>query len=93
MLFTHLINGIDLYIFMHVAGVPKLQRSELETACEDFSNIIGSLPNGTIYKGTLSSGVEIAVTTTAAKSAEDWSENVETQFRNKACQVAQMFLK
>lgn len=65
--------------------MPKLQRSELETACEDFSNIIGSLPNGTIYKGTLSSGVEIAVTATAARSGGDWSENVETQFRNKAC--------
>nr|GMD69242.1 probable inactive receptor-like protein kinase At3g56050 [Ipomoea batatas] len=70
-----------------VTGVPKLQRSELETACEDFSNIIGSLPNGTVYKGTLSSGVEIAVTATAARSGGHWSENVETQFRNKACQV------
>ncbi|KAL2470998.1 putative inactive receptor-like protein kinase [Abeliophyllum distichum] len=34
-----------------VSGVPKLQRSELETACEDFSNIIGSLSKGTVYKG------------------------------------------
>ncbi|KAK3019353.1 hypothetical protein RJ639_003884 [Escallonia herrerae] len=48
-----------------VTGVPKLQRSELVTACEDFSNIIGSLSDGTVYKGTLSSGVEIAVTSTA----------------------------
>lgn len=66
------------------SGVPKLQRSELETACEDFSNIIGSLSDGTVYKGTLSSGVEIAVTSTAVKSANDWSENLEAQFRNKA---------
>ncbi|KAM7501771.1 hypothetical protein LguiB_000675 [Lonicera macranthoides] len=67
-----------------VTGVPKLQRSELETACEDFSNIIGSLSDGTVYKGTLSSGVEIGVTSTAVKSANDWSENLEAQFRNKA---------
>lgn len=70
-----------------ILGVPKLQRSELVTACEDFSNIIGSLSDGTVYKGTLSSGVEIAVTSTAVKSAEDWSKNLETQFRNKACKT------
>ncbi|GMP89763.1 hypothetical protein CsSME_00041187 [Camellia sinensis var. sinensis] len=64
-----------------VTGVPKLQRSELETACEDFSNIIGSLSDGTVYKGTLSSGVEIAVTSTAVKYAEDWSKKSEAQFR------------
>lgn len=64
--------------------MPKLQRSELEIACEDFSNIIGSLSDGIVYKGTLSSGVEIAVTSTAVKSVEDWSKSSETQFRKKA---------
>ncbi|GAA0151124.1 hypothetical protein LIER_37232 [Lithospermum erythrorhizon] len=66
-----------------VAGVPKLQRSELETACEDFSNIIGSLSDNIIYKGTLSSGVEIAVASSAVKSADGWSSNLEAQYRNK----------
>ncbi|KAL4333364.1 hypothetical protein GQ457_07G033660 [Hibiscus cannabinus] len=66
-----------------VTGVPKLKRSELEAACEDFSNIIGTFSDGTVYKGTLSSGVEIAVTSTAVASREDWSRNLETQFRNK----------
>ncbi|KAJ4840515.1 hypothetical protein Tsubulata_000457 [Turnera subulata] len=66
-----------------VTGVPKLKRSELEAACEDFSNIIGSFSDGTVYKGTLSSGVEIAVTSTAVTSREDWSKNLEAQFRNK----------
>lgn len=74
-----------------VPGVPKLHRSELETACEDFSNIIGSLSNGTVYKGTLSSAVEIAVTSTTVMSAKDWSKNLETQFRNKACQNKNLF--
>ncbi|XWS71880.1 hypothetical protein CRYUN_Cryun03dG0175800 [Craigia yunnanensis] len=64
-------------------GVPELKRSELEAACEDFSNIIGTFSDGTVYKGTLSSGVEIAVTSTAVSSREDWSKNLEAQFRKK----------
>ncbi|MFS7902834.1 putative protein kinase RLK-Pelle-LRR-VI-2 family [Helianthus anomalus] len=64
-------------------GVPSLQRPELVTACEDFSNIIGTMLDGTVYKGTLSSGVEIAVTSTAITSSKDWNKKLETQFRNK----------
>ncbi|XWS56769.1 hypothetical protein CRYUN_Cryun09bG0113800 [Craigia yunnanensis] len=66
-----------------VTGVPKLKRSELEAACEDFSNVIGSSTIGTVYKGTLSNGVEIAVASVPEKSAKDWSKNLETQFRKK----------
>ncbi|TYI63076.1 hypothetical protein E1A91_D10G296200v1 [Gossypium mustelinum] len=66
-----------------VTGVPKLKRSELEAACEDFSNVIGSSTIGTVYKGTLSNAVEIAVVSLPVKSAKDWSKNLETQFRNK----------
>ncbi|MFQ6647242.1 hypothetical protein Gotur_019172, partial [Gossypium turneri] len=66
-----------------VTGVPKLKRSELEAACEDFSNVIGSSTIGTVYKGTLSNAVEIAVVSFPVKSAKDWSKNLETQFRNK----------
>lgn len=66
-----------------VTGVPKLKRSELETACEDFSNVIGSSSIGTVYKGTLSSGVEIAVTSASVTSSKDWSKNLEVQFRKK----------
>ncbi|KAJ4720114.1 putative Receptor protein kinase [Melia azedarach] len=66
-----------------VTGVPKLKRSELEAACEDFSNVIGSSPIGMVYKGTLSSGVEIAVASVAEASAKDWSKNLEVQFRKK----------
>lgn len=68
-----------------VSGVPKLKRQELVAACEDFSNIIGSFSEGTIYKGTLSSGVEIAVTSTSVKSRKDWSKNLGAQFRKKVC--------
>ncbi|CAK7330493.1 unnamed protein product [Dovyalis caffra] len=73
-----------------VTGVPKLKRSELEAACEDFSNIIGSFSDGTVYKGTLSSGVEIAVTSTAVRSREDWLKNLEAQFRKKIDTLSKM---
>lgn len=67
-------------------GVPKLKRSELEAACEDFSNVIGTSPVGsiyTVYKGTLSSGVEIAVASVTVTSLKDWSKTSEVQFRKK----------
>ncbi|XP_077252228.1 leucine-rich repeat protein kinase family protein isoform X2 [Tasmannia lanceolata] len=66
-----------------VTGVPKLNRGELETACEDFSNIIGTYPHFTLFKGTLSSGVEIAVASTSVPSAKDWSRRSEVHFRKK----------
>ncbi|GLT31505.1 hypothetical protein SLA2020_062380 [Shorea laevis] len=66
-----------------ITGVPKLKRSELEAACEDFSNVISSSPIGMVYKGTLSNGVEIAVASVAVASARDWSINLETEFRKK----------
>ncbi|XP_066334801.1 protein MALE DISCOVERER 2-like isoform X2 [Miscanthus floridulus] len=66
-----------------VAGVPSLGRAELQAACEDFINVIGSSPDCTLYKGTLSSGVEIAVVSTSVNSAEDWTDRSEEQFKNK----------
>lgn len=66
-----------------VTGVPKLNRVDLEAACEEFSNVIGSTPDSMLYKGTLSSGVEIAVTSTTISPAKDWSEHSELYFRKK----------
>ncbi|CAI0415702.1 unnamed protein product [Linum tenue] len=66
-----------------ITGIPKLKRTELESACEDFSNVIGSSPLGMLYKGTLSSGVEIAVASVALTSSKDWSRNLELQFAKK----------
>ncbi|WOK91497.1 protein MALE DISCOVERER 2 [Canna indica] len=65
------------------AGVPKLKRAELDAACEDFSNIVLSYPEYIIYKGTLSSGVEIAVVSTSITSTNDWSKHSEMLFRKK----------
>ncbi|MQL76459.1 hypothetical protein Taro_008858 [Colocasia esculenta] len=73
-----------------VTGVSQLKRSELETACEDFSNIIGSLSDCMLYKGTLSSGVEIAVASTLVTSAKDWSKHSESQFRKKIATLSKV---
>ncbi|KAI6676163.1 hypothetical protein NL676_036959 [Syzygium grande] len=70
------------FICTCIPGLPKLKRAEVEAACEDFSNVVGSSSIGTIYKGTLSTGVEIAVASVAVKSSKDWSKNLEVQFRN-----------
>ncbi|KAL9146218.1 hypothetical protein ABFS82_13G095800 [Erythranthe guttata] len=67
-----------------ITGVPKLNRGELETACEDFSNIIYTHDGvATLYKGTLSSGVEIAVVSTAIGFLNEWSKRAELTFRKK----------
>ena len=65
------------------SGVPSLGRAELQAACEDFINVIGSSSDCTLYKGTLSSGVEIAVVSTSVNSAKDWTDRTEEQFKNK----------
>ncbi|CAN1230019.1 Protein MALE DISCOVERER 1 [Linum grandiflorum] len=66
-----------------VSGVPKLNRLELETACEEFSNIIEKFDGGTVYKGTLSSGIEIAVVSTSITSLKDWSRTAEKAYCKK----------
>ncbi|GMI82293.1 Male Disoverer 2, morphogenesis of root hair 1 [Hibiscus trionum] len=66
-----------------VTGVPKLNRSELDVACEDFSNIIDMIGGCTVYKGTLSSGVEIAVASIGVSSLKQWPNNSEIAFLRK----------
>ncbi|XP_062179210.1 inactive receptor-like serine/threonine-protein kinase At2g40270 [Phragmites australis] len=73
-----------------VTGVPSLKRSELELACEDFSNVIGSLSDYMVYKGTLSTGVEIAVVSTTKNSAKEWSKHCETRFRKKITSLSRV---
>lgn len=73
------------------SGIPTLKRSEIEAACEDFSNVIGSCPIGKLFKGTLSSGVEIAVASIDTTCANDWKEITEIQFRKKVCYISYTF--
>jgi len=65
------------------AGITLFRRSELETACEGFSNIIGTLPGYTVYKGTLPCGAEIAVVSTTVAYAGGWSAIAEAHYMNK----------
>ncbi|KAG5561906.1 hypothetical protein RHGRI_004823 [Rhododendron griersonianum] len=66
-----------------VTGVPKLNRQELENACEDFSNILDNRGGCIVYKGILSSGVEIAVASTVISSTKDWTKRSELAYRKK----------
>ncbi|CAM0955040.1 unnamed protein product [Alopecurus aequalis] len=66
-----------------LGGITLFRRSELETACEDFSNVIGTVPGCTLYKGTLPCGAEIAVVSTLIKYAYGWSPTAEAQFKDK----------
>eukprot|EP00249_Psilotum_nudum_P017959 c26572_g1_i2 orf=494-2635(-) len=70
-------------------GVPALSRAELEAACEDFSNIIGASPDCVLFKGTLSNGTEIAVTS-IRMSAKSWSSSSELIFWKKVESLSQM---
>nr|TKW36668.1 hypothetical protein SEVIR_2G454700v2 [Setaria viridis] len=73
-----------------VTGVPALKRSELQAACEDFSNIVGSTSSCMLYKGTLSSGVEIAVVSSSITSVKDWSKECESHFRKKITSLSKV---
>ncbi|KAJ3695745.1 hypothetical protein LUZ60_001122 [Juncus effusus] len=66
-----------------VSGVPRLNYVELEAACEGFSNIIITSHEYSVFKGTLSSGVEISVSCSAINSKNDWSKHSELCFRKK----------
>ncbi|XP_058753611.1 uncharacterized protein LOC131626793 [Vicia villosa] len=63
--------------------VPKLNQSELETTCEDFSNIINNFEKCTVCKGTMSNGVKISIDYTIVTSTENWSKNMEIACRRK----------
>lgn len=68
---------------------PLLKREEVEVACEDFSNIIGSSSDNVVYKGTLTNGTEIAATSMRV-SVDSWSTQKELSFRRKVEALARM---
>ncbi|KAG6544193.1 hypothetical protein Mapa_014393 [Marchantia paleacea] len=72
-----------------VTGVPSISRDELETACEDFSNIIGSSAESIVFKGTLTNGTEVAVTSIRIPPTS-WTPNTELYFRRKVEALARM---
>ncbi|KAL3682914.1 hypothetical protein R1sor_000936 [Riccia sorocarpa] len=72
-----------------VTGVPSISRSELEIACEDFSNIIGTSAESVVFKGTLENSTEVAVTSIRIPSTS-WNANTELYFRRKVEALARM---
>ncbi|XP_073106395.1 probable LRR receptor-like serine/threonine-protein kinase At1g63430 isoform X2 [Elaeis guineensis] len=70
-------------------NVPRLTRQELEVACEDFSNIIGSSPDSIVYKGTMKDGPEIAVISLCI-SKDQWTGYLEFFFQSKVADLARL---
>jgi len=60
----------------------RYSRQDLEVACEDFSNIIGSSPDSLVYKGIMKGGPEIAVISLCIKE-ENWTGYLELYFQRE----------
>ncbi|KAG7036052.1 putative LRR receptor-like serine/threonine-protein kinase [Cucurbita argyrosperma subsp. argyrosperma] len=69
--------------------VTRFSRQELELACEDFSNIIGSSPDSLVYKGTMKTGSEIAVISMSMKE-EQWTGYLELYFQTEVADLARI---
>ncbi|EYU29741.1 hypothetical protein ABFS82_01G076100 [Erythranthe guttata] len=69
--------------------VTRFSRQELEVACEDFSNIIGSSPDSIVYKGTMKNGPEIAVISLCIKE-EHWTGYLELYFQKEVADLARL---
>ncbi|KAF5729982.1 putative receptor kinase [Tripterygium wilfordii] len=69
--------------------VTRFTRQELEVACEDFSNIIGSSPDSLVYKGTMKGGPEIAVISLCVKE-EHWTGYLELYFQKEVADLARL---
>ncbi|XP_024996650.1 probable LRR receptor-like serine/threonine-protein kinase At1g63430 [Cynara cardunculus var. scolymus] len=69
--------------------VMRYNRHELEVACEDFSNIIGSSSDSLVYKGTMKGGPEIAVISLCIKE-EHWSGYLELYYQKEVADLARL---
>lgn len=69
--------------------IQRLNRQELEVACEDFSNIIGSSSDSMIYKGTMKGGSEIAVISFCIKE-DQWTGYHELYFQREVADLARL---
>ncbi|GJN25991.1 hypothetical protein PR202_gb13881 [Eleusine coracana subsp. coracana] len=70
-------------------SLPNLSRQELEVACEDFSNIIGSSPETVVYKGTMKDGREVSVISLCAFEGH-WTSHHELFYQNKVIDLARL---
>ncbi|KAI7746723.1 hypothetical protein M8C21_012766 [Ambrosia artemisiifolia] len=69
--------------------VTKYNRQELEVACEDFSNIIGSSADSLVYKGNMKGGPEIAVISLCIKE-EHWTSYLELYYQKEVTDLARL---
>ncbi|RAL50733.1 hypothetical protein DM860_015880 [Cuscuta australis] len=69
--------------------VVRYSREELEVACEDFSNIIGSSPDSFVYKGIMKGGTEIAVISLCIKE-DHWSAHLELYFQKEVAELSRI---
>ncbi|KAK7318264.1 hypothetical protein RJT34_02963 [Clitoria ternatea] len=69
--------------------VMRYGRQDLEVACEDFSNIIGSSPDSVVYKGIMKGGPEIAVISLCIKE-ENWTGYLELYFQREVADLARL---
>ncbi|KAK1409044.1 hypothetical protein QVD17_41316 [Tagetes erecta] len=69
--------------------VRRYNRQELEVACEDFSNIIGSSSNIVAYKGNMKGGPEIAVISLCNRE-ELWTSYLEPYFQKEVADLARL---
>ncbi|KAF9600072.1 hypothetical protein IFM89_002545 [Coptis chinensis] len=72
-----------------VKDVKRWSRQELEVACEDFSNIIGSSPDSLVYKGVVKDGQEIAVISLCIKE-EYWTGYLELYYQKEVADLARL---
>ncbi|KAM6556784.1 hypothetical protein CsatB_003803 [Cannabis sativa] len=69
--------------------VVRFSRPDLEVACEDFSNIIGTSPDSVVYKGNMRGGSEIAVISLCIKE-ENWTGFLELYFQKEVADLARL---
>ncbi|XP_019420915.1 PREDICTED: probable LRR receptor-like serine/threonine-protein kinase At1g63430 [Lupinus angustifolius] len=69
--------------------VRSYSRQELEVACEDFSNIIGSSADSVVYKGNMKGGPEVAVISVSIKE-EHWTGYLELYFQREVADLARL---
>lgn len=72
--------------------VARYNRQELEVACEDFSNIIGSSSDSLVYKGNMKGGPEIAVISICIKE-EQWTGYLELYFQKEVTRLLYKVVK
>lgn len=63
-------------------NVLRISYQEIEAACEDFSNVIGSSLYNLVYKGTMKNGPEIAVISLCI-SGDQWTSSHELYFETE----------